>query len=68
MELEIKNNLIRVDNYKQILDIASDLIILENVKISGNSLRIVSMDKHSIIISGNILNISFRNWENQYEI
>lgn len=61
MELEIKNNLIRVDNYKQILDIASDLIILENVKISGNSLRIVSMDKHSIIISGNILNISFRN-------
>jgi len=61
VELEIKNNLIRVDNYKQILDIASDLIILENVKISGNSLRIVSMDKHSIIISGNILNISFRN-------
>jgi len=59
VELEIKNNLIRVDNYKQILDIASDLIILENVKISGNSLRIVSMDKHSIIISGT--NISLVN-------
>lgn len=57
MQLEINNNLLRVDNYKQILDINNDLIILKNIKIKGINLKVIDLNQTSIIIKGIFLNL-----------
>lgn len=57
MQLEINNNLLRVDNYKQILDINNDLIILKNIKIKGINLKVIDLNQKSIIIKGIFLNL-----------
>ena len=58
MKIEINNNLISVDNYKQIKQIENDLIVLQNVKIIGKSLNIKHLDQHLIVVEGIINNIT----------
>ena len=50
---KIEKNLIAVDNYKQICNINNDLIVLEEVKIVGENLKIKYLDKNRIIIGNN---------------
>lgn len=52
MILEINNNLLRVDDYRQIIDIKNDLIKLNNITIYGNDLKVVRLDNYSIVIYG----------------
>lgn len=59
MHIKIDNNLVAVDNYKQISNINNDLIVLEEVRISGNNLKIKYLDKNRIIIVGVIKQIIF---------
>ena len=52
MDLEINKNLMRIDNYKQIKSIKSDLIKLEKITIYGSNLKVVRLDSSSIVIRG----------------
>lgn len=58
MKIEINNNLISIDNYKQIKHIENDLIVLQNVKIIGKSLNIKHLDQYLIVVEGIINNIT----------
>ena len=59
MHIKIDNNLIVVDNYKQICNINNDLIVLEELKVKGNDLKIKYLDKSRIVIVGVIKHIDF---------
>lgn len=59
MHIKIDDNLIAIDNYKQICNINSDLIVLEQMKINGNNLKIKYLDKNRIVIVGVIKSIYF---------
>jgi hypothetical protein len=59
MQIKIEKNLIAVDNYKQICNINNDLIVLEEVKIVGENLKIKYLDKNRIIIVGVVKKITF---------
>ena len=48
LQVKIEKNLIAVDNYKQICNINSDLIVLEELKIKGSNLKIKYLDKNRI--------------------
>lgn len=52
MDLEINKNLMRIDNYKQIKSIKSDLIELEEINIYGDDLKIIRLDGYSIVVKG----------------
>ncbi|MBQ9124329.1 MAG: hypothetical protein IJY14_01440 [Acholeplasmatales bacterium] len=67
MKIEINNNLISVDNYKQIKQIENDLIVLQNVKIIGKSLNIKHLDQHLIVVEGIINNITLGEWDNELQ-
>jgi hypothetical protein len=58
MLIKIENNLASIDNYKQICSVASDLIVLEEIKVKGNNLKIKFLDKNRIVIVGVIKSIS----------
>ena len=58
MLIKIENNLASIDNYKQICSVASDLIVLEAIKVKGNNLKIKFLDKNRIVIVGVIKSIS----------
>ena len=67
MKIEINNNLISVDNYKQIKHIENDLIVLQNVKIIGKSLNIKHLDQYLIVVEGIINNITLGEWDNELQ-
>jgi len=52
VNLEINNNLMRVDNYRQILTLKNDLIRLTNITIYGNNMMVIRLDDYSIVIKG----------------
>ena len=60
MRIQLEDNILLIDNYIQIISIAYDLIILENIKIEGKDLNIVRLNPISLIIKGNITSISIR--------
>ena len=57
MQFEYYKNILAVNNYRQIKQIDSDLIVLENLSIQGSNLRVLKLDKECIIIKGVIVNI-----------
>lgn len=57
MKIYFENNLLSVDNYKQIINITSDLILLQDLKVKGSNIKVLSIDPYKIVISGNIYNI-----------
>ena len=57
MHLKLDDNIIVVDNYKQICNINNDLIVLEEVKITGENMKIKYLDKNRIVIVGKIFTI-----------
>ena len=67
MKIEINNNLISIDNYKQIKQIESDLIVLQNVKIIGKDLNIKHLDQYMIVVEGIINNITLGEWNNELQ-
>ncbi len=52
MNLEINNNLMRVDNYRQIITLKNDLIRLTNITIYGTNMMVIRLDDYSIVIKG----------------
>lgn len=58
MLMKVENNLASIDNYKQICSVADDLIVLEEIKIRGNNLKIKYLDKNRIVIVGIIKSIN----------
>lgn len=57
MLFEYYNNYLRVTNYRQLKLLEDDNIVIDNLKIIGTNLVILSMDKDEIIIYGNIINL-----------
>jgi hypothetical protein len=57
MLFEYYNNYLRVTNYRQLKLLEDDNIVIDNLKIIGSNLVILSMDKDEIIIYGNIINL-----------
>lgn len=52
MNIEINNNLMSIDDYRQIKSVKNDLIMLENITIYGNDLKIIRLDDYTIVIKG----------------
>ena len=52
VNFEIHHNLMRVDNYRQILTLKNDLIRLTNITIYGNNMMVIRLDDYSIVIKG----------------
>lgn len=52
MQLVLENNLMSIDNYKQIMELTNDLIQVEGVRIKGQNLKVKYLDKRSIVIQG----------------
>ena len=57
MLFEYYNNYLRVTNYRQLKQLETDKIIVDNLEIIGSNLVILSIDKEQIIINGNILTV-----------
>ncbi len=57
MQFEFYKNILSINNYRQIKQLDSDLICLENISISGEKLRVVRLDKDNIVIKGLIQKI-----------
>ena len=57
MEFEFYNNYLKVTNYRQLKQLESDLIIIDELLINGRNLIILMIDKDEIIINGQIKNI-----------
>ncbi len=62
-ELILKENLLHIKNYKEIIDINSNNIIIKlnnkTLKIKGNDLLICCLDEYEILIKGNIKGLDF---------
>lgn len=54
MTISLENNLLSVDNYKQIFELESDLIQVEGLKIHGSELKVLFLDSYRIIIKGKV--------------
>lgn len=67
MYLEMNKKILRIDNYKQIKHIDHDLIILKEITLKGNNMKVKVLDKDHIIISGNFNNIEIRNDKNDLQ-
>ena len=52
MNLEINNNLMRVDNNRQIITLKNELIRLTNITIYGTNMMVIRLDDYSIVIKG----------------
>lgn len=52
-----QNDVIIIEKFKQIIDASETKIILKEFCINGEDLKIVSMDKYSIVIKGKIKEI-----------
>lgn len=57
MQFEYYKNILAISNYRQIIQVDSDLIKLENISIYGNALRIIKLSKDEVIIKGSIAEI-----------
>ena len=57
MQFEYYKNILSVTNYRQIQKIDSDLISLEKMNIVGKNLKVLKLDKDSIVIEGVIVRI-----------
>ena len=57
MFFEFYNNYLKVTNYRQLKQLETDKIIVDNLEIIGSNLVILSIDKEQIIINGNILTV-----------
>lgn len=57
VQFEFYKNILSVNNYRQIKQIERDLIVLEHLTISGESLEVLKLSKDLIIIRGVIKTI-----------
>lgn len=57
VQFEYYKNILSVSNYRQIQQMDSDLIALEKIKIYGQELKVLRLDKDCIIIKGVIKKI-----------
>lgn len=66
MRLALENNLLSIDNYKQIMELTNDLIQVEGVRIKGQDLKVKYLDKRKIVIQGTFKGIQLG--DNIYEL
>lgn len=66
MHISLENNLLSIDNYKQIIDLKSDLIQLEEVIVQGCKLNVVYLDPQRIVLTGTFKIIQLG--DNKHEI
>ena len=66
MRLSLENNLLSIDNYKQIISLSSDLIQVEEVIIQGCNLNVLFLDAYQIVIKGTFKQIQLG--DNTHEI
>ena len=60
LKIFIRNhNYIRIVNYQRLIEISSNIIYIDKVKIQGNNLVILELNDVEIIIEGDINDISF---------
>lgn len=52
MQFEYYKNILSISNYRQIQQMDSDLIALENIKVYGQDFKILKLDKDCIVIKG----------------
>lgn len=57
MQFEFYKNIIAINNYRQIKQMERDLIVLDQITISGQELEVLRLSKDSIIIRGVIKTI-----------
>ena len=57
MNFEFFNNYLKVTNYRQLKQLKSDLIEVDNLLITGSDLHILKIDKEVIVIKGIINNL-----------
>ncbi|MDE7106143.1 MAG: YabP/YqfC family sporulation protein [Anaeroplasmataceae bacterium] len=60
MQFEYYKNILSISNYRQIQQMDSDLIALENIRIEGHNLKVLRLDKDSILIQGVIIKIEMK--------
>lgn len=60
MQFEYYKNILSISNYRQIQQMDSDLIALENIRIEGHDLKVLRLDKDSILIQGVIIKIEMK--------
>ena len=51
------NNILTIENYKNVLDISNIKVITLSYEIIGSDLHVTNMDKYTLIVVGNILEI-----------
>lgn len=66
MRLSLENNLLSVDNYKQIMNLSSDLIQLEEIMIQGCNMNVLYLDKYRIVLEGTFKGIQLG--DNKHDI
>lgn len=54
MTISLENNLLSIDNYKQIFKLEHDLIQVEGLEIQGEKLKVLFLDGYRIVIKGKI--------------
>ena len=52
MDLEYHDNILCIDNYKQIKHLSSDLIVLEGIEIRCENMHVLRLDAHQIVVRG----------------
>ncbi len=57
MQFEFYKNILAINNYRQIKQMERDLIVLDQITISGQELEVLRLSKDSIIIRGVIKTI-----------
>ncbi len=57
MQFEFYKNILSINNYRQIKQMERDLIVLDQITISGQELEVLRLSKDSIIIRGVIKTI-----------
>ena len=51
------NNILTIENYKKVLDISNIKVVTLSYEIIGSDLHVTNMDKYTLIVVGNILEI-----------
>ncbi|MDE7264470.1 MAG: YabP/YqfC family sporulation protein [Anaeroplasmataceae bacterium] len=57
MQFEYYKNILSITNYRQIQQLDSDLIALDKIKVYGKDLKVLRLDKDTIIIQGVIVKL-----------
>lgn len=57
MQFEFYKNVLAINNYRQIKQMRSDLIELENLRVQGKNLKVLKLDKDTIIVEGVIVKL-----------